>query len=385
MTTQRRRTTAGVTAAVLALTLAATACSGDDDDDDPGRSGPSTAFDEEFSVLGALAEVPDDAVGDGQLVVQAADLRAASDLAGIDMPTDGSREGTSEWLTGLTANAKAPVFVPLGDLFNTQAASPDEFAEVAGWSVLDVNSFVEYAVPPKSFMVVSGDFDADTLADDLVDVDDGIVSDLEGEDLALDIERATALNRLGTPTRLAQQGHRIAVSTSTPAVQEWLDGDASLADQESFAAVAAALDDEDVVSAVLAQPTSGDPAGTVLGDNVTPEQLKALQEQLEGELPKDPFDAVGIGWGVDDGRSEVHVAYHFASSSAAEAGADVLEDAYRDGTSLQARIPWSDRMSVEDVETEGSVVTVTVTPTDAGSVNDLYNALVQRDGLFISP
>lgn len=373
-----------MTASVLAVALAATGCSGSDDDDDSKPGGDTVAFAEEFSVLGALAEVPSDVVGDGDLIVQAADLRAASDLAGIDVPTDGSREGTSEWLTGLTANAKAPVFVPLGDLFNTQAASPDEFAEVAGWSVLDVDSFVEYAVPPDSFMVVSGNFDDDTLADDLVDVGDGVVSDRDGDDHETDLANATALNQLGVATRMAQQDHRIAVSTSTPAVQDWLDGDASLADQESFAAVATALDDEDVVSAVIARPSAGDPAEAALGGQATPEQIKALEEKLDGQVPEDPFDAVGIGWGVDDGRSEVHVAYHFESSKAAGHGADALEKAYREGVSPQSGLAWSDRMSVEDVESEGSVVTVTVTPTDDGSVNDLYSALMRREPLFVS-
>jgi hypothetical protein len=135
-----------------------------------------------------------------------------------------------------------PVFVPMASSFNLDTAAPDEFADVAGWSVLDVDAFVEQTTPPTTFAVVTGDFAGDSLADDLVETDDGIVSDKDGEDFEVDLDQITALSRIGQPVRMAQDGDKIALSSSTPEVRAWLDDEPSLAEDEAFAAVAGALD-----------------------------------------------------------------------------------------------------------------------------------------------
>lgn len=376
--TRRRTATVG---AALALALAVTGCSGDDGAD---GNDDYAALAQDYSVLGALAEIPASAVDPDSVLVQTADLRAATEADGVDFPSGGSREDVTEWLMRLTNDPKAPVFVPLAESFNTLAASPDEFADVAGWSLIDVDSFVEYSVQPETFAVVVGDFDDDTLSSDLVEIGDGVVSDREGEDNEVDPAQSGPLNRLGQPTRFAQQGDRIALGGSTPAVTAWLDGDESLADDQSFAAIATALDEENVLCAVLNSIASGSDPAAALGGQASPEQLKALREEFDSWLPKDSFDAVGIGWGVDDGQSQVHVAYHFGSSSAADSAGPVLEQAYREGKSSRAQFPWSDRMGVEDVDVDGSVVTVTVSPTEQGSISDLHQALVSRDSLFVS-
>ncbi|KQZ66804.1 hypothetical protein [Nocardioides sp. Root151] len=383
-----RRTTARLAVLAVAATVLVAGCSDDDgsNDGDEKRRSPQS-LSEGYSVRGALAEIPASAVDD-DVLVQTADLRAATEAAGLDVPTDGSREATSPWLSGLTdasSESPTPVFVPFGESFNLQAAAPEEFAELLGWSVLDVDSFVELSVPPGRFAVVTGDFDDDTLSSDLTEVGDGVVTDVEGEDFENHLDAVNAANRLGVPTRLARQEDRIALSPSTPAVESWLEGGDSLADDDSLAAVADALDDEGAISAVLTRVEGGaDPASAVLGSQASPEQLEALNEQLEGSVPEDPFDAVGIGWSVDDGEAEVHVAYHFDSTDAARDGAEVLEKTYREGTSSVSRTPYSDYLDVEDVDADGPVVTVTVTPAEQGRTSFLYQALQQRELLFVS-
>ncbi|WP_157551028.1 hypothetical protein [Nocardioides jensenii] len=373
----------GLAAGALALTVA---CSGSDDSDDSDHVDKAAPLSSGYSVRAALAEIPDSAV-EGEVLVQTADLRAATEAAGVEFPTDGSREGTTPWLMALTDGASdrpAPGFVPLPESFNLQSASPDDFAGVLGWSVLDVDSFVELSVPPGRFAVVTGDFDDDTLSGDLTEVEDGIVTDREGEDFENDLASVNATNPLGVPTRLARQDDRIALGTSTPAVRSWLDGGDTLADDDALAAVAGALDDEDVVSAVLTHVEGGQDPAAALGSQASPEQLKALSEQIDGFVPDDPFDAVGIGWAVDDGKAEVHVAYHFESDDAATDGAKVLEKTYREGVSVVSQTPFSDYLSVDDVETDDSVVTVSVTPADDNRDGFLYQALVQRELLFVS-
>lgn len=371
------RWAAGAAAAVLATA----GCSGDDRGD-----GPVDSWGDGYSVRAALAEIPASAV-DGSVLVQTADLRAASRAAGLDRPEDGSREATTPWLQALSGSSPdgpARVFVPFPEPLNIQAATPDEFADVVGWSVVDVDTFAELSALPGAFLVVTGDFGDDTLASDLVEVEDDIVSDREDEDFTSDLGSVNAVSRTGTPTRLARQGDRTALSPSTPAVRSWLGGDASLADDDALASVAEVLDGKNVVSAVLTKVDPGADPGA-FGDRMTPEQREALAEELDDVTPQGPFDAVGIGWAVDGGTPQVHVAYRFGSASAADDAAPVLERAFRDGSSLLTRAPWKEQMTVEETQTDGSVVTVTVTPTGDGRVSDLYQALQRREPLFVSP
>ncbi|MDT0203851.1 hypothetical protein [Nocardioides sp. AE5] len=365
-------------AAVLALGLLA-GCSGDEESDSPGGGGGggTASFAEEFSVRGALAEIPEGAIPtDGVLTVAAGDLRAATEMAGLEWPAEGTREATGPWLMALTTGAEEDTvpFVPISGVFNVQSASADEFAEAAGWSILDVDRFVEVETAPRRFAVVAGDFDDDTLSPDLVEVGDGIVSDRDAEDLSTDLAEQGPLNPIGQPIRMAQDGDRIAVSTVTDLVADWLSGGETLADREPLAAVADALDQRQVVSAYLGEP--GDAASTGL----TPDQLQATGVDLDA-LPS--FDMVGMGWTEVDGEAKVHVAYHFADEAAATAGADYLEELYRNGRGVTTGGPFSDFLAVDEVTTEGSVVVVSTTAVP-GRQRFLFQAYNQRELMFVS-
>jgi hypothetical protein len=208
----------------------------------------------------------------------------------------GSREDVSPWLIALTVGETdgepSPVFVPMAASFNLDTATAEEFADVAGWSVLDVDTFVEQATPPTTFSVVTDDFAGNALADDLVETDDGIVSDKDGEDFEVDLDDITALSKVGQPVRLAQDGDRIALSTSTPTVRAWLDGKPSLAETSRSPPWQMLLDGRDVMSAVLTRATGGEGPAT-------------------SDIPGEPFDAVGIGWSVEEDAGLVHAALPF--------------------------------------------------------------------------
>jgi hypothetical protein len=118
--------------------------------------------------------------------------------------------------------------------------------------------------------------------------------------------------------------------------------------------------------------------------------LSTLSRAISGgpaaeAIPGEPFDAVGIGWSVEDDAPLVHAAYHFDSDDAAADAVDALETGYRDGASVMTGQPFSERFTVESAEATGPVVLITVTPTDEGRVPDLYQALIVRDSIFISP
>ena len=126
------------------------------------------------------------------------------------------------------------------------------------------------------------------------------------------------------------------------------------------------LDGRDVMSAVLTRATGGEGPAT-------------------SDIPGELFDAVGIGWSVEEDAPLVHAAYHFESDDAAADTVDVLETGYRDGISAAAGQAFSERFTVGSAEATGPVVLITVTPTDEGRVKDLYQALMVREAIFISP
>ena len=148
---------------------------------------------------------------------------------------------------------------------------------------------------------MSGDFDDGTLNDDLSEVEDGIVTDVMGEDHEQNLGEPTAFSRFGAPTRFAEDDARIAASASTSAVRAWLDGEESLADDDGYADVASALDAHDVYAAVLSAVQPGiDPAALILVDQASAEELEALIQQLEDQLPEASYDTVGVGWSADE-------------------------------------------------------------------------------------
>lgn len=143
-----------------------------------------------------------------------------------------------------------------------------------------------------------------------------------------------------------------------------MDGEESLVDDDGYADIARALDEHEVYSAVLTAVQPGiDPAALILGDQVSAEQLKAMLEQLEDQLPEESYDTVGVGWSADDDGPQVATAYHFDSEDAAQNSVDALRGLYASGSSVQSQRPFSDYLEVRDAETEGSVVMVTSRPT----------------------
>lgn len=100
-----------------------------------------------------------------------------------------------------------------------------------------------------------------------------------------------------------------------------------------------------------------------MGGQLSPEHFTAIVDRL----PADPFDAVGIGWGVDDeGAAAITVAYHFAAEETATDNVETIAQVYSDGTSLQTGEPISERVTLGDASAEGQVVVVTLSlPTDS--------------------
>ena len=343
----------------------------------------------DYTVLGALAELPASTETDA-LLVQTGDLVAATELAALERPSEPDIDAVASWifpLTGLPREDEfAPLFVPLGQVFNYQTlADIAQFDDALGWSLIDADAFVEQSTPPESFAVITGDFDESTLNPDLTEVADGVVSYGEGDDFETNLSGdPNPVDRLGRPVRLARDRDRIAASFSTPFVQQWLAGaDETLADDAELAAVATALDEADVVAAVLTRVESGfDQLGS--SQPLSSEVVAQLQDRFQNQVPSAPFDAVGFGWNVLDGEAAITVAYHFSSAEEAADSVASLERLYREGESLVTRQPISELVTIEDIVAAGDVVSVSLSVPDDSRPQVIYDMLLRRDVPFVS-
>jgi hypothetical protein len=344
---------------------------------------------DDYTVLGALAELPASTETDA-LLVQTGDLVAATELAALERPSEPDIDAVASWILPLTGLPRedefAPLFVPLGQVFNYQnLADIAQFDDALGWSLIDADAFVEQSTPPESFAVITGDFDETTLNPDLTEVADGVVSYGEGDDFETNLSGdPNPVDRLGRPVRLARDRDRIAASFSTPFVQQWLAGaDETLADDAELAAVATALDEADVVAAVLTRVESGfDQLGS--SQPLSSEVVAQLQDRLQNQVPSAPFDAVGFGWNVLDGEAAITVAYHFSSAEEAADSVASLERLYREGESLVTRQPISELVTIEDIVAAGDVVSVSLSVPDDSRPQVIYDMLLRRDVPFIS-
>lgn len=343
-----------------------------------GCSDDEPALANNWSVAAAVKQVPA-STAESRLWLVTADVTAA--LEAGDIKRGGADD--MDWLVALSGfdEQQSPaVFVPTGSGYGLDYAANgglDEVEEMVGWSFLDVDSFVESGLPPRTLTISAGDFDEDTLSGDLVEVADGVVSTSDAADGTTDLANTNALSRIGAPVRLSEQDGLIAMSTSTELVQEWRDGEASLGSEDRVAALAEALDDQDVYAAVLSDPASAE--GVSLG-RANPEQL----EMLNKDAPQQSFDAVGIGWSVDDGEPLVHVAYHFANAREAGQGAEALEGMWRDGISVRDMRPYAERFEVDEVDHDGPVVTITLLANADGRPQTALQMLQSAEPVFFS-
>lgn len=330
----------------------------------------------DFTVVGALSEVPVSGEHDDVWQVSIADLAAATELAGLARPTTPAPGQIAGWmgpLTGISSqgNPVAPVFVPLPETFSPgRLAQTDEFVDELGWSVLDVDAFVEWSAPPRRFAVVTGAFDAPGIESRLTETAPGVFTAGNGEDLSQDFDDTTVARPLGRPLHITIDGDHMAVSLSTRMVEAWLAGDGrSLADDDSLVAVAKSLDAADVVAAFL------------VGERNDGTDTSAAPDDSKVTTPAGPdsYTAVGIGWSLVDGEAVMSVVYDFGEPAAAANLVEPFRSIYTDGVSFVSGRPLSTFFSVDDVASAGRTVTVTLRPVEDVDIDSPLQMLFTRD------
>lgn len=381
-TRSRRRGTALILAGAALASLAA--CAGDDGD------GNSSSASGDFSVVGALADLPREALEDNY-VLTAADIDRASELAGADRPAADSHDvdAIMNWSLELDGIRRPEgerwpaVAVLWPEATNPRYLSQiEEFRDELGWSLLDVGSFAEVSAPPARFTVLQGDFDVDQI-DAAIDSNDDDVWSIGEEDFAIDPSLRSAARPLGESLRLAEQDGALAVSKSTPPIEDWVEGDDRLDGDDDLAAVADALDEHDVYAVMI---LDGDDLVTdplsIAGGNATPEQLEEIEERFGGMLLA-PFEVLGAGLTVVDDEAVGVLAYEHSSARIAEENAELLETLFAEGLSVVTNQPLAELFTGVAVEVDGETVTVTFGFTDDTSATTIWKAVQVRE-LFAS-
>jgi hypothetical protein len=350
------------------MVMVGASCSGDD-------GGNESSGD--FSVAELLAEIPEPTLDDGYTLT-ASDIDRAAELANAERPSDDADvDEILDWalaISGVRADEGEgnPVAVLFPQAVNeTRLAQIDEFRDELGWSLLQVSSFIELNLPPVRFTAMEGSFDTDEIDDALGEADDGIWS-VGGEDFETDVANVSATRPLGESLRLAENDGVLAVSRSTPPIEEWVEDDNdTVAEDDAIVAVAKALDDSEVYTAMI---LDGDTL-SIGGAATTPEQL----EQLE-ETALQPFDVLGAGLSVDDdGNAIATFVYHHDDEDTAEENAARLEDLIEDGASLINQQPLSERFDLVDVTVDGTTVTMTLQLADDALARQVFSMVFAQD------
>jgi hypothetical protein len=381
-------------AVVAVLTVAAATACGDDD----GTGDPDTAASRLDTVTGALATLPE--AGAEPTGILWGDLARAAEIAGLERPTDPTdSDAVRAYLQGLTGvrpdaaardGGTTVALVPPQVAQIEPATDLGPFVDDVGWSILQVDRFVEVDPVGDGVTVLEGTFDDDALTAALGDAADGtwVAGSAEPGGVAPD-DRSPA-RPIGESLWLAGGGRHLSISRSPGAIEAATalrgSGGDGLGADPVLAGLATALDEQSAYAALLVRPGINDPAVGILGAESAgtadpADDIAAFCDQLLTE------GTTGVATGVahDDGTVIV-VALAHESPAAAAANAAALEEMIAGGTSQYAERPWRDLVELDGiVTTADDLVTVArLRPSDPADTNLWYDLIRTRDTLVNS-
>jgi hypothetical protein len=322
------------------------------------------------------------------------DLARATEIAGLERPTEpGDSDAVVDYLMTLTGtrseegDAGTPVAVVPPDAAQVdRSADMADFVADVGWDILQVDRFVERQSRPDPITVLEGDFEPSALTTALGEPTDDVWVAGSGTPGEVDPEHITPARPLGESLwlSLAAGDGSMTITRSADDAAEAdaaVGGDADgavLGDDVSLAGLAAALDEQSAYGALLTRP--GINSVAALGTSASPEQAEQLCDQL---LPE-PTAAVATGVADDDGPV-ILIALAHLSPDAARANADALEQAVTDGRSAMTGEAWSERLTLDGVETTGDddlIVVARLRPVEPIGTRLWYDIVVRRDSLI---
>lgn len=395
-----------LSAALPLLLLAGAACSGDDGaveaDDGTGEGRGLLA-----TVSGALDTLPDtgttpadatDATDGGDTTggtetgagegrtperILWGDFEEAAELAGIERrPTRPRDDDAPPYIRAVTggyggfAEGGEPSPVALVPPEVVHAELADElmaFDDDVGWTLLDVDRFVERTTAPGVVSVLQGGFDDEDMNEALGLPVEGVWLAGAAEDHAEDPNAATAARPRGESQWLARDGDYLTIARAegdSAAVRRSLAGVAgtpTFADDEGLAGVAEALDAQSPYGAVLERP-----GPVASGRVVAPSCL--------------PSRTTAVGTGIADEDGPVFlVALAHATPEEAAATADAFPAIVSGGASTTG-VPLGELVTLDSVATTGDGRVVVARLLPAGEASSLlwYQFLTQGDPVVSS-
>jgi hypothetical protein len=369
-TTASVATTATTAATATTGTLGTTATSAGTSP--PGPSGGISTIED------ALTALPE---GEAEETIIWGDVGRAAELAGLEAPSETADvDAVVAYLSALTGRPSTdavtrPVMVVTPTVSHVErAVQIDEFLDDVGWSILDVDRFVERATPPDTVTVLEGAFSEPSINAALGPARAGVwvAGDPQDSPNPQDI---TPARPLGEAQWLTLEDGLLTVTTGFDATAEVAAARAgrapSLGDDQALIGVAEALDDAGAYAAMLVRP--GPAAGLP-----TP-----AQHQCRQALPE-PTGAAGAGAAADDESGLVLIALAHDSADAASANAAALEQLVAEGTNVATREPWRELFTVDAVDVAGPVVLAKLRPVEDQRIDLWYRLVLERAGLVSS-
>lgn len=304
--------------------------------------------------------------GDAPLALSLGDTERAEQAAvALGLEIESAR--TTEAVVGLSRDVG--LIVPA-----LAMRSPSELPDAAGFGIADIDRFIELTRAADSFMSASGAFDPVAIGTTLAESpfwgptteqrnSGTMTSWVWGDDsLAIDMEGIDALRPVGRAVQIAADEKRLLAGARIAILDDALAIGGgrvpTLADDERFASIAAALDDAKALSAYI---------------SVTPWTFAELnlpsgsgQIVPSAEPHLSAFDAFAMGAALSGSEQAVVVVLHHQTAEQAAANADRLREVLAEGNEVvngQSQ-PWSEVFSRTAVSVEGAVVTATLVPAE---------------------
>lgn len=241
--------------------------------------------------------------------------------------------------------------------------------ENLGLDVGATERFAALTAQVFSLLVIEGDLD---VTEELDDLGNGVSSFGRGDDNAIDFENVSALDRLGRPVRIAASEGAVAMSPSTNAIENWIEGGESLADESDYLVAAQSLDASGALGAYIIE-SDFDQLG--FSD---PDLIRDLQDRV---TITESFELVAIGMTNNDGIPGNAVTYVFGTEAEAAEAADGVEAAWTDAELLtMPGTAIDDLFELATITVDGRAVTVVGGPA-AGRDTGALVALVFREEL----
>ncbi len=272
--------------------------------------------------------------------------------------------------------------------FFRQGDRVEEYRRAVGFSLVDADQEAFTGDQPASVTVITGRIDPERV-EQAVTSDPEWKDDLEraehngdtyyrwGPELEVDPSRSDPVRPLGVGGRLAADDGLARFSNADAPIEEGLDVDDgdhdSLADVDDLAAAARALDDEEILTAILTDDGDQFTREQLAASGAPPEGRERVEDELSsaGDLPDWQVAAVTDAVGGDDQPRLVLVFVH-DDGDGAEAHVAFLRTLLHEGRSAATGRRFNEMFTIDRLDADGTVVTAVLGKEVLGRASPIF-------------